>query len=91
MPDLTLSDFRGLSQKELRRRLREETVNLFGPEGHQRPPSDDLCPLSEKDFLSVKRSFLEKFLSGARQVPRKDLPSTLQNKSACRKPGASSE
>jgi hypothetical protein len=91
MPDLTLSDFRGLSKKELRRRLREETVNLFGPEGPEKPPSDDLCPVSEKDFLSVKRSYLEKFLSGAKEAPRKDLPSTLQNKRACRKPGASSE
>jgi len=91
MPDLTLSDLRGLSQKELRRRLREEALKLLGPGGHERPPSGDLCPVSEKDFLSVKRSFLEKLLSEAKESRRKDRPRTLRNKRPCRNSGASSE
>jgi hypothetical protein len=91
MPDLTLSDLRGLSEKELRRRLREEAYRLFGPGGLRGPPSDDLCPVSKKDFLCVKRSFLEKFFSEARESPRQDLPKARPKKRVCRKPRGSSE
>lgn len=91
MPDLTLSDLRGLSPKELSRRLREEALKLLGPGEHERLHSGDLCPVLEKDFLSVKRSFLEKWLSEAKETRRKDPPRDLWNKCLVRNPRASSE
>jgi hypothetical protein len=91
MPDLTLSDLRGLSEKELRRRLREEALKLLGPGEHEGPHSGDLCPVLEKDFLSVKWPFFEKWLSEAKETRRKDPPRDLWNKYLLRNPRASSE
>jgi len=91
MSDLTLSDWRGLPQKELRRRLREEALKLLGPGGHGGPSSEELCPVLEKDFLSVKRSFLEKWLSEAKEIRRKDPPRDLRQKRLGRNTRVSSE
>jgi hypothetical protein len=91
MPDLTLSDLRGLPKKELRRRLREEALKLLGSGEHERLHSGDLCPVLEKDFLSVKRSFLEKWLSEAKETRRKDAPRDLRNKRPVCNPRASSK
>lgn len=90
MPDLTLSDLRALSQKELKRRLKEEACKLFGPEGHRALPCDDLCPLPEKDLLSVRRSFFQKFLSGAKEAPREDHLASFQKTRASNKTRKSS-
>jgi hypothetical protein len=91
MPDLTLLDLRGLSEEELRRRLREEALKLLGPGGHERPTPGDLCPVLRRHFLSVKRAFLEKLLSEAREARRKDRSKTLRSRRPCGTPGASSE